>query len=86
MLPEGLRYIDSWVVDDEHLDRCFQLMETDDVSLIHEWILNWADLGTFEIYPVIDSTSAAGRVGASWGGGTGPAGARADGGPLHDHP
>ena len=30
MLPNGLRYIDSWVVDDENLDRCFQLMETDD--------------------------------------------------------
>jgi hypothetical protein len=29
MLPDGLRYVDSWVVDDDRLDRCFQLMETD---------------------------------------------------------
>ena len=28
MLPDGLVYVDSWV--DERLDRCFQLMETDD--------------------------------------------------------
>jgi hypothetical protein len=25
LLPEGLRYIDSWVVDDGRLDRCFAL-------------------------------------------------------------
>lgn len=25
MLPEGLRYIDSWIVDDAKLERCFQL-------------------------------------------------------------
>ena len=30
MLPDGLRYVDSWIVDDGALDRCFQLMETDD--------------------------------------------------------
>src|SRR3954453_8360353 len=30
MLPAGLRYLESWVVDDDALDRCFQLMETDD--------------------------------------------------------
>ena len=30
MLPDGLRYVDSWVVDDVPMDRCFQLMETDD--------------------------------------------------------
>ena len=31
MLPDGLRYLDSWV--DERLRRCFQLMETDDARL-----------------------------------------------------
>ena len=30
MLPDGLHYVDSWIVDDGNLDRCFQLMETDD--------------------------------------------------------
>jgi hypothetical protein len=33
MLPPGLTYIDSWVVDDDALDRCFQLMETDRAAL-----------------------------------------------------
>ena len=30
MLPEGLKYIDSWV--ETNFDRCFQLMECDDQS------------------------------------------------------
>ena len=33
MLPDGLHYVDSWIVDDDAFDRCFQLMETDDPSL-----------------------------------------------------
>ncbi len=66
MLPEGLRYIDSWIVDDERLDRCFQLMETDDPGLFDVWRERWQDLGEFEIYPVIDSAEAAGRVDISW--------------------
>jgi len=65
MLPPGLRYIDSWVVDDEKLDRCFQLMETDDPTLFDLWRERWQDLGDFEIYPVIDSAAAAARVGVS---------------------
>ena len=32
MLPPGLSYIESWV-DSRALDRCFQLMETEDSSL-----------------------------------------------------
>jgi len=37
MLPKGLRYLDSWIIDDEELDKCFQLMETDDPQLLTEW-------------------------------------------------
>jgi hypothetical protein len=66
MLPDGLRYIDSWIVDDDRLDRCFQLMETDDPSLFDVWLEQWRDLGEFEVYPVIDSTEAATRVDVSW--------------------
>jgi hypothetical protein len=47
MLPEGLRYIDSWLEKDG--DRCFQLMETDDASLFDQWMENWKDLVTVEI-------------------------------------
>ena len=61
MLPDGLHYVDSWIVDDERLDRCYQLMETDDPSLFDEWLSHWSDLGEFEVIPVIDSAAAAAR-------------------------
>jgi uncharacterized protein DUF3303 len=35
MLPVGLNYVDSWV-DERRLDRCFQLMETEDPALFGE--------------------------------------------------
>jgi Domain of unknown function (DUF3303) len=59
MLPEGLRYVDSWI--DERLDRCFQLMETDDPGLFEPWIAAWSDLAAFEVVPVVDSAEAARR-------------------------
>jgi Protein of unknown function (DUF3303) len=68
MLPEGLRYVDSWVVDDGALDRCLQPMETDDGRLFEPWIAAWRDLASFEIHPVVDSTEAAARVQVGWGG------------------
>jgi len=72
MLPEGLRYVDSWIVDDGNLDRCFQLMETDDPSLFEVWHDNWRDLGDIEIIPVIKSAEAAARVAIEWSGDSGP--------------
>jgi Domain of unknown function (DUF3303) len=66
MLPDGLRYIDSWIMDDDRLDRCFQLMETDDPALFDVWLERWRDLGEFEVYPVIDSAEAARRVQINW--------------------
>ena len=58
MLPEGLKYLDSWVQAD--FSRCFQLMECDDARLLQEWVLQWRGSGvTFEIVPV--ATSAATR-------------------------
>ena len=47
MLPEGLTYIDSWLEKDG--DRCFQLMETNDRSLVDRWTECWKDLVRFEI-------------------------------------
>ena len=58
MLPDGLRYIDSWV-DGADMRRCFQLMETDDPALIDVWVSNWSDLVSFEIVPVVTSADAA---------------------------
>jgi hypothetical protein len=46
-LPDGLRYMDSWV--EGNFDRCFQLMECDDVTLLQRWVLQWRDLVEFEI-------------------------------------
>lgn len=62
MLPDGLRYVDSWVVDDVPMDRCFQLMETDEPSLLDEWMALWSDLTEFEVYPVLSSAEAALRA------------------------
>jgi len=53
MLPDGLTYLDSWV--EENLNRCFQLMETDDPRLFDGWISNWSDLVDFEVVPVTKS-------------------------------
>ena len=60
LAPEGLNYVWSWV--DVKLERCFQLMEADDVSHINEWIANWSDIVEFEVYPVITSKEAADKV------------------------
>jgi len=56
MMPDGLKYVSSWI--DEDLDRCFQLMETDDFSLFAEWTKNWDDIMTCEIIPVMTSAEA----------------------------
>jgi hypothetical protein len=60
MLPTGVLYVDSWI--DESLQRCFQLMETDDPSALDDWIGEWSDLVAFEIVPLISSSQAAARA------------------------
>jgi hypothetical protein len=54
-IPDGLRYVDSWVRAD--LGGCFQLMECDDPLLLQEWIAGWGDLAEFEVMPVTPSSS-----------------------------
>ena len=52
--PDGLKYVDSWI--EPNFDRCFQLMECDDLRLLQQWILNTRGSGmTFEIVPVVTS-------------------------------
>ena len=53
MVPEGLKYVDSWV--EANFDRCFQLMECDDPRLFQHWVIQWQDLVDFEIVPVVPS-------------------------------
>jgi len=57
MLPNGLKYIDSWV--EMNFDRCFQLMECDDPTLFQQWAVQWQDLVDFEFVPVMPSREAA---------------------------
>jgi uncharacterized protein DUF3303 len=60
MLPDGLEYVESWVM--EGLGGCFQLMETDDPALFDTWTAQWADLAEFEIMPVLASADAAAQA------------------------
>lgn len=55
-MPDGLRYVSSWVTDD--LKRCYQVMETDRRELLDEWIAYWSDLVEFEVIPVVTSAEA----------------------------
>ena len=56
-MPEGLTFVSSWVSAD--LGRCFQLMETDDVTLLQRWIAGWSDLMEFEVVPVVPGAKTA---------------------------
>lgn len=58
--PKVWRNVSSWVR--EKLERCYQIMETDHRALLDQWVSNWSDLIDFEIYTVIPSKEAAGRI------------------------
>jgi hypothetical protein len=57
MMPDGLKYLGSWVED--NFDRCFQLMECDDPRLFEQWLVHWQDLSDCEIVHVVSSAEAA---------------------------
>ncbi len=61
-MPDGLRYIDSWI--EVNFDRCFQLMECDDPRLFMQWVLQWRDLVEFEVVPVSPSREVRELLGA----------------------
>jgi hypothetical protein len=50
MAPSDLTYVASWA--ETNFDRCFQLMECNDVKLLEEWASHWKDLVEFEFIPV----------------------------------
>jgi hypothetical protein len=56
LMPDGLRYVSSWVTDD--FRRCFQVMECDDSELLEQWMARWKDLMEFEVIPVVTSAEA----------------------------
>ncbi len=52
VLPDGLKFVSSYVAAD--LSRCFQLMETNDVTLFQRWIADWQSVVEFEVVPVVE--------------------------------
>ena len=60
MAPEGLVYVSSWV--DLPMQRCYQVMETDDPALLEIWLANWRDIVDFEVFPVMTSKEAAEKI------------------------
>lgn len=61
MMPEGLNYVGSRV--EANFDRCFQVMECDDLRLFQQWVIQWQDLIEFEIIPVVPSSETAEVIG-----------------------
>ena len=60
LMPEGLRYVASWVSED--LRRCFQIMECENRELLDSWTSRWSDLVEFEIIRVMTSAEAQAAV------------------------
>ncbi|HJQ66579.1 MAG TPA: DUF3303 family protein [Gemmatimonadales bacterium] len=56
MVPEGLRYVDSWVTQD--LTRCFQIMECAERAALDKWIAEWKDLVDFAVIPIVTAAEA----------------------------
>lgn len=56
LMPDGLRYVSSWVTDD--FRRCYQVMECEDRELLEQWMAHWKDLVEFEVIPVVTSAEA----------------------------
>ncbi len=56
-MPDGVAFVGSWIAAD--LGRCFQIMDTDDVTLLQRWVAEWSDLIDFEIVPVTPGESTA---------------------------
>jgi hypothetical protein len=62
-MPDGLKFLNSWVSAD--LSRCFQLMETSDLTTFQRWIAEWQDVMGFEVVPVTEGRTTAIALGAA---------------------
>jgi hypothetical protein len=60
LMPDGIEYRGSWVTAD--LQRCFQVMECADRTLLDQWMANWSDITEFEVIPVVTSAEGAAAV------------------------
>ena len=61
MLPDGVRYVSSWV--DLDFTRAYQLMEAPSAKDLDPWIAKWSDIVDFEIIPVRTSAEATALIG-----------------------
>ncbi len=57
MTPDGLTFVESWV--EANCERCFQIMECDDLRLLQVWAAQWRDLVEFEFVPVVTGKATA---------------------------
>jgi hypothetical protein len=62
-MPDGLNFLQSWVSAD--VSRCFQLMETNDITTFQRWIAEWQDVMGFEVIPVVEGKVTAIALGAA---------------------
>ena len=53
MMPNGVRYVNSWVAKDGNT--CYQINEAQREDLLYEWASHWSDVTDFEFIPVISS-------------------------------
>ena len=53
MMPDGVRYVNSWVSADGNV--CYQINESESEALLRQWAANWDDVTDFEFIPVISS-------------------------------
>jgi hypothetical protein len=60
MMPIGLNYLGSWT--EKNFDRCFQLMECEDETLLEKWTTHWKDIVDFEVVPVMTGAEASERA------------------------
>jgi hypothetical protein len=56
MLPDNVRYVDSWV--DTSFSRCFQVMEAPNQEALDAWMAEWEDLVEFECLQVYTGAEA----------------------------
>ncbi len=44
------------------MERCYQLMETNDRRLVEQWMANWSDIVRFEVHLVMTSKEAMEKI------------------------
>ena len=60
LLSVGVSCINSWIKEDVSI--CYQVMRSDSLEKIHEWVSHWNDLADFEVIPVINSDEAKEKI------------------------